>query len=146
MKKFLITTLFVVILSFLTLAQTRSSYLYEFLGKSKGEITKIWGSPEQVTVDKSGYVVWYYTYSGAVRTFYFYGSYVELCGSVIVVDSYDYAAQVADALAEKFTEQGFYVYEARSDVTILSNGRVFIDVQFGKYSYNQYSISLLTYR
>ena len=147
MKKLLNYSILIMLLfTLVSFAQPKDSYLYKFLGKSKGQITKVWGDPEQVDIDKSGYVVWYYTYNyDVVRTFYFYDSYVEMAGSVIFIKDYDYAVGVWIKLAENFESLGFAPYSKNKSVITVTNGRVYIDCRISK-NPADYSITLLAYR
>ena len=145
-KVFYLSTLIVLLFTFLSFAQPKDAYLYEFLGKSKGQITNVWGNPEKVDIDKSGYVVWRYSNDhGAVRTFYFYDGSVKMTGSVIFIKDYDYAVSVWMNLTENLETQGFWVDTTAKSVTTVTNGKVYVDCRISKNRAN-YSISLLAYR
>jgi hypothetical protein len=147
MKKLLSFSILIMLLfTLVSFAQPKDAYLYEFLGKSKGQITNIWGNPERVDIDRSGYVVWYYTYNyDVIRTFYFYDSYVERAGSVIFINDYEYARALWIKLAENFETLGFIPYSKNKSVITVTNGRVYIDCRISKNTAD-YSIALLAYR
>jgi len=133
---------------FLTLAvfgQSKQSRLDEFLGKSTTTIQNIWGYPETTEITKEGYVKWSYTYQGNInRTFYFSGNYVEICGSSIILNDYNYAMQLTKELADGFISEGFWVYRSSGNTTTMTNGRVYIDVSILEYK-NKYGFILLAY-
>jgi hypothetical protein len=146
MKKFILTLLMIVSLSFLTWGQSRDSDLADFLGKSQNTISRIWGSPQDSEINEEGYLVWHYTYGEAIRSFYFYGNYVELVGSILAVKTKDYALKLAYELGNYYENKGYWIYNETPYVVTVTNGRIYVDIIVAEIRYKTYAFSLLVYR
>jgi len=115
------------------------------LGLSSNTIQQIWGYPERTEINSEGYVLWYYTYEYAERIFYFDGNYVEMSQSILVVNSYDYAKQLADDVDTFFASEGFWIVSQQQNRVIFTNGMVNIVAQVTLYN-KSYIFQLLAYR
>jgi len=126
-------------------SQSRDSYIYEFLGQSENSIQKIWGYPERTEINNDGFLLWYYTFDYSQRIFYFDNNVVEMCQSILVVNDYNYAVQLADALENSIKAQGFWVYSQDKNRIVYTNGRVELLAQITRYD-SQYIFQLIAYR
>jgi len=134
----------------LIFSQPRDSRIDEFIGSSKQQITKYWGSPEDSEISKTGLLIWYYSNSADVlRTFYFHKDVVQMAGSMTVVEKYSDAQELARLLGKNFSEQGFWLYDDQSDdesvLMIMTNGTSYIDLRIVE-SDNNYAFALLAYQ
>lgn len=129
----------------MSFGQNRDSRIDSYLGLSKNTIQKIWGYPEYTEINSDGYLLWHYSYNHAERIFYFYDNYVEMSQSLLMVNSYEYAKQLAEAMDSAFESEGFWLISQQANRFLYTNGISNILVQITQYN-NNYLFQLLAYK